>query len=50
MMCSFLWAQILIPEQPPPQQPQGLLIAQASETPKGRVKSPSSQEEKWAVA
>lgn len=50
MMCSFLWAQILIPEQPPPQQPQGLPISRASETHKRRVKSHSSQGEKWLVA
>lgn len=49
-MCSFLWAHILIPEQPPPQQPQGLPISQASETHKGRAKSHSSQEERWTVA
>lgn len=39
MMCSFLWAQILIPEQPPPQQPQGLPIAQASDS-QGKSEEP----------
>lgn len=49
MKCSFLWAQILIPEQPPP-YPQSLAISQAYSEFPTRVKSHSSQREKWTVA